>query len=827
MWIHALLTLYRSLTKHRLYATLNILGLAVGIAVFLVLALYVRFETSFERWIPNASQIYVVRTIWTLTGEVIPPSDATMGGLLDELRGDYPQLSGTRMWDARVTIRQGSQVTTEQLELVDPSFFKVFDLPMAAGDKASLLHRPDDLMVSQTLAKKYFGSANPVGQRLTVENQGVLYDYRVVGVMKDAPKNTDLQFDLVAPITPQMVAKQDRWTHWGSEQLTTYVRFDTPAGAAALDNDFDRFTDRHGKGDLDDPPHKTLRLRTAPLAAVHLIDPKDAVVVATIGAVGLLTLLLAGVNYVNLATARAGLRAREVALRKVMGATGLSLVGQFMAESLVTATVAALIGLALCELTLPLINTAGGLSLRIDYLGVDGVLPMLIAVTVIVGLGAGAYPALVLSRFQPASVLASARTPGGGRSGARVREGLVIFQFAIAIAFTIATGVIVSQSRYVKHADLGFARNGLIVVRNFDDDGITAAQRSSILTLWRAQPGVTDATVSVSTPGTAHSTNVNNFTLPGEKGEGTNLNWEVIGPNFLQTYGGHMVAGRALSPAYGLDEYKTKDSKAAATTTPPAPRPPSPQTDPPRNVMLNVNAVRVLGFASPDAAVGHIVREGGGSGARPYRIVGVVDNIRFRSPREALPSTVYFFSAKDIDAGLAAVRYDHSDPKLVLDRMRIAWRQVTPTIPFEAKTVEDNLEPYYQGDEERGRLFTIGAVLAVGIGCLGLYGLASFNTARRVKEIGIRKTLGASTGDILKLLIGQFLRPVLIANLIAWPLAYFAMQNWLSGFDQRISLNPLYFLAATALTLAIAVGTVAGQAHAVARSEPAKALRDE
>jgi len=173
------------------------------------------------------------------------------------------------------------------------------------------------------------------------------------------------------------------------------------------------------------------------------------------------------------------------------------------------------------------------------------------------------------------------------------------------------------------------------------------------------------------------------------------------------------------------------------------------------------------------------------------------------------------------------VRYGQADPKLVLDHMRQAWRQVTPTIPFEAKTVEDNLQPYYQGDDERGRLFTIGAALAVGIGCLGLYGLASFNTARRVKEIGIRKTLGASTSDILKLLIGQFLRPVLIANVIAWPLAWLAMQNWLSGFDQRVSLNPLYFLAATALTLIIAVGTVASQAYAVARSEPAKALRDE
>jgi len=827
MFNHYLLTLYRALTKHRLYAALNILGLAVGIAVFLVLALYVRFETGFERWIPDAPQIYVVRSFWILTGETIPPDDNTMGGFLDELRGDYPQTVGTRMWDARVAVRQGSQVTSEQLELVDPSFFKVFDLPMTAGDKASLLGRPDDLLISEALARKYFGGANPIGQRLTVEDRGTLYDYRVAGVMKDAPKSTDLKLDMVAPITPQMVAKEDHWTHWGSQQLTTYLRFDTPEAAAALDNDLDRFTDRHGDSDLVSPAHKTLRLRTAPLPAMHLIDPKDAVIVATIGAVGLLTLLLAGVNYVNLATARAGLRAREVALRKVMGATGLSLVVQFMAESLITATIAALIGLALCELTLPLINTAGGLSLKIDYLGDDGVLPLLVALTVIVGLGAGAYPALVLSRFQPAAVLASARTPGGGRGGARVREGLVIFQFAIAIAFTIATGVIVSQGRYLRHADLGFVRDGLIVVSDFDDEGVTSAQRSSLLTLWRAEPGVTGATVSMSSPGTTHTTNGSNFTLPGDKGHGLSLNWEVVGPDFLQTYGGRLAAGRSLGPAYGLDEYKTDKPTSSAAASAAATPPPAPSPAPPHNVMLNVNAARVLGFTSPAAAVGRMIREGSGSDAKPFRVVGVIDNIRFRSPREALQPTVYYFSAKDIDGGIAVVRYGQADPKLVLDHMRQAWRQVTPTIPFEAKTVEDNLQPYYQGDDERGRLFTIGAALAVGIGCLGLYGLASFNTARRVKEIGIRKTLGASTSDILKLLIGQFLRPVLIANVIAWPLAWLAMQNWLSGFDQRVSLNPLYFLAATALTLIIAVGTVASQAYAVARSEPAKALRDE
>ena len=246
----------------------------------------------------------------------------------------------------------------------------------------------------------------------------------------------------------------------------------------------------------------------------------------------------------------------------------------------------------------------------------------------------------------------------------------------------------------------------------------------------------------------------------------------------------------------------------------------------PANVVLNAAAARALGFASPAATLGQIVYSGNGNrNSPPLTVVGVIDNVRFRSPRDPVPPMIYLFRAGDFDNAIAAVRYSSTDPRAVMSQMEAAWHRVAPTAPFRALTIEDALQVYYQSDDQRGRLFSIGAGLAVAIGCLGLYGLASFNTARRTKEIGIRKTLGASTGDILRLLLGQFLQPVLIANLVAWPLAYVAMQNWLSGFDQRIGLSPLYFLGATALTLAIAVATVAGQALAVARSEPAKALR--
>jgi len=819
MFRHYLLTLYRALTRHRLYATLNILGLAVGIGVFMVLSLYVSFETSFERWIPDAKSIYVIRTGWTLPGHAVQADSYTMGGLIEELRADYPQIVGTRTWGSTATVRQGAQITSEEIQIVDPTFFKTFDLPAVAGDKAHFLQRPDEVLISESRAKRYFGGTNPIGQTLTLAVRGKVNTFRVSGVLKDAPKNTDLDFNILIPLTQAMIDDEGKtWRHWGSEQLATYLRFANPAGAASLGDNLPGFVDRHARTDVGPDAHKLMALTTPPLLSLHLLDPKDAVVVETIGAVGLLTLLLAGVNYVNLATARAGLRAREVALRKVMGATGRSLVFQFMAESVATASLAALIGLALCELSLPLINAAGGLSLKVAYFGQGGVVPLLVGVVVVIGFGAGIYPAMVLSRFEPAGVLASARTPGGGRSGARVREGLVIFQFAIAIAFTIATGVIVTQSNYLRHADLGFKRDGLILVDSFDSSEVSGAQRSAMLNLWRTTPGVVSVTDSTVAPGIYHSLSANNFKLPGQAGGGPSLNYEVTGPDFLQTYGGRLIAGRMLDRAYGQDESNvgvsdTDDQPATADL---------------RNVIINANAVKTLGFKAPRDALGKTLLKGRDDGSfQPYRIVGVVDNIRFRSPREVVHPTVYYFTTKDFHAAMAGVRYANADPKLVMDRMQAAWRQVAPTVPFRAKTIENRLQAFYQSDDERGHLFTLGAVLAVAIGCLGLYGLASFNTARRVKEIGIRKTLGASTSDILKLLIGQFMRPVLIANLIAWPLAYVAMENWLSGFDQKISLGPVYFLAATLLTILIAVGTVAGQAYSVARAEPAKALRDE
>jgi len=804
MFSHSLLTVYRSLTRRRLYAALNILGLAVGVAVFLVLALVVRFETSFERWIPHAAQIYAIRTNVMNTGW----EPYTMGDLLEELRTDYPQVVGARVNKRPAVVRQGGNITAERVTEVDPTFFNVFDLPLIAGDKAALLQAPDEVVITRTEARKYFGDANPIGQRLTLDFNNAVRDYRVVGELKDTPPTTDLKFDLLVPLQVPTPEQNPRWRHWGALDTTTYLRLANPAGARALDAELDRFTDRHGRPGLSRPLHSLISLRLAPLLAMHLIVPPALAVVTALGVVGTLTLLLAAVNYVNLATAQAAMRAREVALRKVLGATRPGLIAQFMAESVAMAGLGTLVGVALCELALPQFNAAIGVALKLDYFRDPGLDGLILAVIVAVGLGAGLYPAFVLSRFQPAAVLASARSPGGGRAAGRLREALVILQFSIAIAFTISTAVIASQSQYIQRADLGFRRDGLIEVSSFPHPGLTQAQRARLLTAWRALPGIVSATQSDSTPGDPDAP-VSSYRRPGAAGDGQLVHDVTIGPDFFKTFGARLLAGRLPDTRHGAD------------FAPSAPSPAKPWTAP--NVVLNARALSLLGFHNALDAIGKPLI----SGRRSFLVIGVVADLRFTSPREAVEPTLYWPTGGAIDGGAAAVRYDAADPKAVISQMGAVWRQIAPTEPFEARTVAGELESYYRADDQVGRMLTLAAVLAVLIGCVGLYGLASFNTARRVREIGIRKTLGASTRDILQLLISQFLRPVVIAALIAWPLAWLAMSNWLGSFDQRIGLSPLYFISATALTLLIALATVGGQAFSVARAEPALALRHE
>ncbi|WP_433911011.1 FtsX-like permease family protein [Sphingomonas yabuuchiae] len=796
----ALLSLYRSLVRHKLYAALNIGGLAVGIAVFLVLGLYVRFETGYEKWLPGYDKLYLVEEYWNMPGSPANGySTGTMGGLIDQLREDFLDTVGTRIQAMDANVVRGGTATSEKFAYADPNFLDIVRLPIVAGDAGRALQAPNNVLISETIVKRYFPGTNPIGQTMTLTALGKTANYRVAGIFRDLPPDTELTYSILARTPNPHPDKM--WFHWGSSRVWTILRLDTPQAVKDRQAQMRSFVDRRGRKDQG-PSIKNLSLRINPITDIHLQStPGRKMTVATLGIVGVLTLLIAIVNYVNLATARAGLRAREVAMRKVLGASRSALVRQFLGEALLVALLAALGGLILAELGLPMINAAGGLKLSLDY---AVVIPALILLSLLVGGLAGLYPAVLLSRFPAAAVLASSRSPGGGLAGARVRELLVVFQFALAIAFMIGTVVLIAQTRHVRNTDVGFRRDGLVIVSSTSDSAVTEPQMTAFLARAESLPGVRSITTSDSSPG-ASSFNSDSYAVPGKPEPGPSLQAIIVSENFFPTFGLKLIAGRLPDNAHRAD-----DSRNA--------------TNPPPNVMnvvINREGVKALGFDSPEAAIGKTVGRD-----NPRTIIGVVENARFFSPREFINPTMYYYQSRSSTIPRTTLRVE-GDPRETIAALRGIWRQIAPQVPFEAKTANQNMEEYYKADDRATRLFGIGAALAVLIGCVGLWGLASFNTQRRVKEIGIRKTLGASATDIVRLLVGQFLRPVLIANLVAWPLAYVAMRAWLAGFDDRVSLSPLYFVGATMLALAIAVLTVLGQSLRASRAAPAWALRHD
>jgi putative ABC transport system permease protein len=829
---HYALTFYRSLTRRWLYAALNVLGLALGIAVFVVLMLDVAFETSFDRWIPGVANIYRFSSTFTFPGRGPDRIGLTTAAMTPAFRTDFPGAGEiTRLVDSERPIANGPMPGSEHMDYVDANFFSVLDLPLAIGDRARALAHPDDVVVTEAIARKYFGATAVLGRALTLYYHGVARTHRISGVLRDLPANTHLKLAVVAPITPAFLSDKDNGLNlWGAPQAFVYARFNDPGQAAAVAAQLPDFVRRRahdpvGAGGTD--VSRVLSLSLTPVTRLHFEDSArrwtmrpgaDGRLVYALALVGVLTLLVAVLNYINLATARSALRAREIALRKVMGATRTALIAQLLGEAVIFAFVAVVCGVALAELSLPAVDSLIGGSLKLTYWGAQSVLPWAIALAAAIGLGAGLYPALLLSRFAPAPVLASARTPGGGRGEARVRSLLIGAQFAVAIAFTVCTLVVGSQARFIRESDRGFRREGLILLDNLGAV-LIAPRQNQVLNVLRGVPGVVAATAAELEPGMPNEAIACVRRASGGAGGGVSMTSDVVGDDYLKTFGARLAAGRMFDRAHGADDvdgqYKGSGDAGARGI----------------DIVLNETAAHALGFPNAQAAVGQRVftpDDCAGAPRQSVEIIGVLRDVHFGSPLRPVSAMFYRYDSQAfMSGGIGAVRFAGVSEPEMISRLQAAWRREAPIVPFLAKSADEGLSDYFVPDERRARLFTIGSVLAVGIGCVGLYGLASFNAARRFKEIGIRKTLGASTADILTLLIGQFLRPVLVANLAAWPLAYLAMHAYLAGFDQRIGLNPLYFAAATALTLLIAVATVGGQAYAVARAEPAKALRCE
>jgi putative ABC transport system permease protein len=527
---------------------------------------------------------------------------------------------------------------------------------------------------------------------------------------------------------------------------------------------------------------------------------------------------MAVMNFINLSTARATQRAREVALRKVLGAGRRHLIAQLLGESLLMAGIAMLLALAAAEVASAWSSAWIDADLRMDYLGEDGMLWPALALFALTGLLGGLYPAFYLSRFQPAAVLranqAAAEAPGSGR----LRAALVVVQFAIAIGLMACTTIIYWQTRYVETIDPGYRRDGLIQIDSAwrfagDSTEYEAARREML-----AIPGVV-AAGRTSLGLAATNKSIQAVRAPGVQ-EGLSMGVYGVDPGFFQTLDMRLLAGRFFAESQGKDRV-IRSAEGAPPRT--AAREMAKRG---LNVVINRNAALLLGFADPQGALGKSIRVSvAGDDLVPSTIVGVVEDTRIRTARDAVEPLIYTYDPERTYQ--VVVRYAEARPRDLMDGLAKVWRKFEPEIPFQADFAEDLIGRLYAAERSRAALFAAFSGLAILIACLGLYSLASFATERRTKEIGIRKVLGARVRDIVRLLAWQFSKPVIIANLVAWPVAWWAMRDWLNTFDARIPLGPGPFVLAAGLALAIAVATVAGHALRVARLNPIHALRYE
>jgi putative ABC transport system permease protein len=832
MWRNYLTVGLRALAKNKTYAFINIFGLAIGMAACLMILLFVRYEMSYDKWLPASERVFQVQQ-WFRdpgTGEEAKLQMANFAAKAALIK-DFPQIEKAvyALSSFPVFLKDGQASSTEDYLYVDDNLLDVLDLPLVHGSR-SALDRVNTALLSRSEAVSRFGTENAVGKTMTVISKGQRFDYQVGGVFRDVPRNSHLRINALVRIDfPSYMAREAQFlTCWGCQGGYIYAKLRPGADAGAIKTAMPAWEKRNvpdeNTGEARFNAGEAGDWHFVNVADVHLGEGQEAPMapgndqgsILTFAIIALLILAMAMVNFTNLATARASQRAREVALRKVLGANRRQLIVQFIGESILVAALAMLIGLALVELLLPSFSAFLEADIRLNYLGEGGIaLPMLGLVLLVGGLG-GLYPAFFLSRFQPATVLKANKSASEGDGTGRLRAALVVGQFAVSIGLIICTAVVYLQTSYARSVDPGFDRERLVQIDGLNRYQLINSGRAIADRMKRVEgvEAVGRSTIAVATDGQ----NNTNVMVPGNP-RPVLIGSYAVDSGFREAMGIKLIAGRWFDENRPLDDM-----------TIPFPPPPEQQralVGRGGNVVVNEAGARRLGFANPADAVGKQVKAGlvqQEFGLVPVTIVGVVSDSRFRSVRQPLDDIM--FTNADSGHQWLVVRYK-GDPRAMRDRLQTAWRSITTEVPFEADFSEDVVAELYEAEDARAMTFAGFALLSVVVGCLGLFGLAAFTAERRTKEIGIRKVLGARSRDIVRLLVWQFSKPVIVANLIAWPIAWWVMRDWLNGFDARIPLGPTPFLLAALLALAIAVGTIAGHALRVARSNPIHALRYE
>ncbi len=800
----------RNLRKHKGYSFLNLAGLAMGMTCCLLIMLYVQDELSYDRFHPNAERIYRVVLDAGIGGQFMQ-SAFTAAPMAATLLREAPEIEAAmRFWRAgRVLIGYEDQrFYEENFLLADTSVFTVFGYSLLAGDSRTALVQPHSVVLTAEAAQKYFGAENPLGKVLRYDNR---LDLKVTGVLKTPSRNSHVRFDFLGA----MASREDSQSPvWINNNYYTYILLRPNAAPQQLEAKFPTLVKKHVAPQIERAIGKTFDEAVAagakwtyflqPVTSIYLHSQNlqyelgttsDSKYVYILSAIAVFILLIACINFMNLATARASQRAKEVGLRKVLGSVRAQLVKQFLGESILLAFMAMLVALTFVELLLPSFNQLAGKTLALALGNSATILATLVGIMLFAGVLAGLYPAFVLSAFQPVAVLKGALR--GGAKSPWLRSVLVVAQFAISIVLLVGTGVVFEQLRFMREKNLGFHKEQIVVLPIETAAG--QAQFETLRSELLRHPNIVSVAASSSVPGRMFGDNAHR---PEDAPPEIVYSLQTLGVSFdyLNTMDIPLVAGRGFSENFSTDSTNA--------------------------LIINETAARHMGWTAQTAISKRLTALGGTPDQNDTRtIIGVIKDFHFEALHLEIKPMVLSIHPRWF--GNVSVRIRPENIAATLGFLQEHWQSFEPGYPWRYTFLDEDFDRLFQREERLSQIFGVFTLLAVFIACLGLFGLASFIAEQRTKEIGVRKVLGATVQSIVTLLTKEFTKLVGFAFVLATPIAYFVMKNWLQNFAYRTDMNPLLFLSAGVLALLIAWLTVGYQALKAALTNPVEALRYE
>jgi len=800
-------TAIRSLSKNKGFTAINVLGLALGLASCLLIIFYVFDELNYDKYNTKADRIYRINEDISFGGNSNSYA-VTPAPMAAALKNDFPEVEQVVRFRSRgeLQVKKGNQDIQENAVVyADPAIFKVFTLPMIDGDPATALNDTHSIVITEKTAQKYFNRTNVVGQVLTINDTAL---YKITGVIKNIPKQSHFDFDFFISMASTWQGKDDSWF---SSNFNTYVLLRPGTDFNKFQAKIPAFFQRQAGPQMQSILHLTFakfeqggnyfRINFTPLTKIHLYSSREAELgmngniefIYMFSAIALFILLIACVNFMNLSTARSANRAREVGVRKVLGSPRKYLIAQFLTESIIVTLIGAIIAFFAAWALLPLFNQMSGKDLTITVQTIVWIVPLMIGLVLIIGALAGSYPALFLSGFKPIEVLKGKLA--SGFKGGMLRNFLVVFQFSISIFLIIGTLVIYNQLKYIQNKDLGYNRNQVFTVWNVNVLGNNAkAFKQEVKQL----TGVQNATITGALPNTGYWNSSAFFKGPvaDQKSSVLSQAW-VVDEDYITTLGMKMQSGRNFS----------KDMLTDSTA-----------------VIINESAEKKLGFKNPINQLVYYPQDNKAMVLKAYHIIGVMKDFNFQSLRSNVSPLILFMGD---DEGGISIRANAANIPALLNQIKSKWTAFSPNQQFTYTFMDQDFDAIYRTEQRTGTIFVSFTSLAIIIACLGLFGLAAYAAEQRTKEIGIRKVLGANMSTIVQMLSKDFIKLVVIAIIIASPLAWWAMNKWLQDFAYRIHIQWWVLAIAGSGAILIAFITISFQSIKAALTNPVKSLRSE